>query len=50
ERHACGDSRGAADGDRGVPITLSHPESASAKALREVANTVAAKVANAALA
>ena len=37
-------------GDRGVPITLSHPESASAKALREVANTVAAKVANADLA
>jgi ATP-binding protein involved in chromosome partitioning len=36
-------------GDRGVPITLSHPESASAKALREIANTVAAKVANAAV-
>ncbi len=35
-------------GDRGVPITLSHPESASASALRQVANSIAAKVVNAA--
>jgi len=31
-------------GDRGVPIVLGHPESASAKALREIAKAIAAKV------
>ena len=31
-------------GDRGVPIVLGHPESASAKALREIANAIVAKV------
>ena len=30
--------------DRGVPIVLGHPESASAKALREIAKAIAAKV------
>jgi ATP-binding protein involved in chromosome partitioning len=33
-------------GDRGVPIVLGHPESASAKALREIAKAIAAKVEN----
>jgi ATP-binding protein involved in chromosome partitioning len=33
-------------GDRGVPIVLGHPESASAKALREIAKAIAAKVQN----
>lgn len=31
-------------GDRGVPIVLGHPESASAQALREIAKVIAAKV------
>ncbi len=31
-------------GDRGVPIVLGHPESASAKALKEIAKAIAAKV------
>ncbi|OIP76199.1 MAG: sodium:proton antiporter [Oscillatoriales cyanobacterium CG2_30_44_21] len=31
-------------GDRGVPIVLGHPDSASAKALREIAKAIAAKV------
>ncbi|PZO39194.1 MAG: sodium:proton antiporter [Pseudanabaena frigida] len=31
-------------GDRGVPIVLGHPESSSAKALREIAKAIAAKV------
>ncbi|WP_271254108.1 Mrp/NBP35 family ATP-binding protein [Pseudanabaena sp. Chao 1811] len=31
-------------GDRGVPIVLGHPESASAKALREIAKAIATKV------
>jgi ATP-binding protein involved in chromosome partitioning len=31
-------------GDRGVPIVLGHPESASAKALRDIAKAIAAKV------
>jgi ATP-binding protein involved in chromosome partitioning len=31
-------------GDRGVPIVLGHPESASAKALRGIAKAIAAKV------
>ncbi len=31
-------------GDRGIPIVLGHPESASAKALREIAKAIAAKV------
>jgi len=31
-------------GDRGVPIVLGHPESASAKALREIAKAIAAKI------
>ncbi len=31
-------------GDRGVPIVLGHPESASARALREIAKAIAAKV------
>jgi len=31
-------------GDRGVPIVLGYPESASAKALREIAKAIAAKV------
>ncbi len=33
-------------GDRGVPIVLGHPESASAKALRDIAKAIAAKVQN----
>jgi len=33
-------------GDRGVPIVLGHPESASAKALRDIAKAIAAKVEN----
>ena len=37
-------------GDKGIPITVSHPESASAKALTEVAKQIAAKVSIAALA
>ncbi len=36
-------------GDRGLPIVLEHPESASAKALIAIAKTVAAKVSIAAL-
>ncbi|WP_431628116.1 Mrp/NBP35 family ATP-binding protein [Alkalinema pantanalense] len=36
-------------GDRGLPIVLAEPTSASAKALREIAQTVAAKVSVAAL-
>ncbi len=32
-------------GDRGVPIVLGHPDSASAKALREIAKAIAVKVA-----
>jgi ATP-binding protein involved in chromosome partitioning len=32
-------------GDRGVPISLSHPESASAQALKAIAQAVASKVA-----
>ncbi len=31
-------------GDRGVPIVLGHPDSASAKALREIAKAIATKV------
>ena len=31
-------------GDRGVPIVLGHPESASAKALKEIAKAIAAKI------
>ncbi|MBD2175392.1 Mrp/NBP35 family ATP-binding protein [Pseudanabaena sp. FACHB-1998] len=31
-------------GDRGVPIVLGHPDSASAKALKEIAKAIAAKV------
>ncbi|MEE3717859.1 Mrp/NBP35 family ATP-binding protein [Tumidithrix elongata RA019] len=31
-------------GDRGIPITLSHPESASAKALKAIAQAIALKV------
>lgn len=31
-------------GDRGVPIVLGHPESASAKALREIAKAIATKI------
>jgi len=31
-------------GDRGVPIVLGHPDSASAKALREVAKAITAKI------
>ncbi|BBC25711.1 Mrp/NBP35 family ATP-binding protein [Pseudanabaena sp. ABRG5-3] len=31
-------------GDRGVPIVLGHPESASAKALKEIAKAIATKV------
>ena len=31
-------------GDKGIPITVSHPESASAKALTEIAKQIAAKV------
>ncbi|WP_019498587.1 Mrp/NBP35 family ATP-binding protein [Pseudanabaena sp. PCC 6802] len=31
-------------GDRGVPITLSHPESASAQALKAIAQAVASKI------
>ncbi len=31
-------------GDRGVPIVLGHPDSASAKALREIAKAIAVKV------
>ncbi|MDX2254393.1 MAG: Mrp/NBP35 family ATP-binding protein [Pseudanabaenaceae cyanobacterium bins.39] len=31
-------------GDRGVPIVLGHPDSASAKALRDIAKAIAAKV------
>ena len=37
-------------GDRGVPIVVEHPESASAKALRAIAQSVAAKISVAALA
>ncbi len=37
-------------GDRGVPVVLSHPESASAKALRDVAKAIAGRVSVAALA
>jgi ATP-binding protein involved in chromosome partitioning len=33
-------------GDRGVPIVLGHPESASARALRDIAKAIAAKVQN----
>ncbi|MFN7355411.1 MAG: sodium:proton antiporter, partial [Pseudanabaena sp.] len=31
-------------GDRGVPIVLGHPMSASAKALRDIAKAIAKKV------
>jgi ATP-binding protein involved in chromosome partitioning len=37
-------------GDRGIPIVVQHPESASAKALVEIAKSVAGKVSVAALA
>jgi len=37
-------------GDRGVPITVADPESASAKALKAIAQQIAAKVSVAALA
>ncbi|QIZ71284.1 Mrp/NBP35 family ATP-binding protein [Oxynema aestuarii] len=37
-------------GDSGVPIVIGHPESASAKALQEIARQIAAKVSVAALA
>jgi ATP-binding protein involved in chromosome partitioning len=33
-------------GDRGVPIVLGHPESASARALQEIAKAIVAKVQN----
>jgi len=36
-------------GDRGIPIVVDHPESASAKALVDIAKSVAAKVSVAAL-
>ena len=31
-------------GDKGIPLTISHPESASAKALTDIAKQIAAKV------
>ena len=37
-------------GDQGIPITVSAPESASAKALTEIAQQIAAKVSLVALA
>ena len=37
-------------GDKGVPISISHPQSASAKALRLIAQQIAGKTSMAALA